>query len=594
MKPYPRDQFFAFSPLRGIAAALAGIFMLLSGYLWYLQVMKGEDYLGMAGSNRIRLIRRPAPRGLICDRYGTPLVDSRPGFDVEIIPDDVENRARVEQTLGAILGLQPGKVWERVRGRRSYSYLPVTIESDVSMEKVIAIEERQPFLDGVRVAVYPRRRYIYGETAAHLLGYLGMISPGELEELGERGYTRQDLVGKYGVEKACEQFLAGGAGVEGVQVDNRGYVDRVLYRRNPVPGDNVFLTIDLKLQRAAEEALADGAGAVVALDPRNGELLAMASSPAFDPGVFIPPVDDEMVRELMSDEERPLMNRAIQGLYPPGSLFKPVVALAALEQGAVSETTTHQCTGAFSLGRHHYRCWYEKGHGRVNLTDALMFSCNVFFYNTGLRTGRGGIAKMAEAFGFDELSGIDIPGEKRGVVPTEEWQRRQGLAFWSPGDTVVMAIGQGYTLVTPLREALVIATIANGGTIYRPTTLLRVSSPAGKLLESFRPHVVRKLPLKEKELALVREGLKRAVNSRSGTGQKARLDGVTIAGKTGTVQIGPDDNRRHHAWFIGYAPFEDPQIALAVLLEGKESGGFFAAPAAKKIFAARFGQEKKP
>lgn len=597
MKAYPEGAFFTSPRIRGIGISILSVFFLLTGYLWHMQVLNGAEYMNMARKNRVRLVRKRAPRGVIYDRQGDLLVDNRASFDVEVIPEDVEDMERVEERLSEVLGIDQKKVRERIRGQRAFTYLPVTVESDVTLEEVLAIEERQPMLAGVQVGVYPRRRYIYSTSAAHLLGYLGMINPEELERLRGRGYTPQDLIGRAGVEKSYERFLAGRAGGQGVQVDNRGYLDKVLYRQEPEQGCALHLTLDLKTQQAAESVLGDGGGAVVALDPRNGELLAMASGPAYDPNAFVPPVDNEIVRDLMSREDHPLVNRAIQGVYPPGSTFKPIVALAALESGAVQKNTTFECTGLFTLGRHPYKCWLERGHRRLNIVDALMFSCNVFFYNTGLRTGRDAIARMACEFGVDELSGIDLPGEKAGVVPTEDWLKEMRIGRWNPGDTVVMAIGQGYVLLTPLRQAMIMAAIANGGKIYRPRVVKQVVSPLGDIVERYQAQLIREIPLREKDLQLVREGLWKVVSSNFGTGQKARLEGVAIAGKTGTVQVGPEGKRRNHAWFVGYAPYADPRIVIAVLLEGKESGGFFAAPAAKKIFAAYFGvnpEDKAP
>ena len=495
---------------------------------------------------------------------------------------------RTEECLSRLLGMDRETVRERVHGPRAAAYLPVTVKGDVTLEEALAIEERQPILGGIRVGVYPRRRYVHAATAAHVLGYLGMISRDELEKLSGQGYTQQDLIGKAGIEKGYEQFLAGRAGEEGIQVDNRGYLDRVLYRQEAEEGCALHLALDLKTQQAAESILEGGAGAVVALDPRNGDVIAMASTPAYDPNVFVPPVDNKAVRDVISCPDHPLINRAIQGLYAPGSTFKPVVALAALDSGAISKDTTFECTGLFTLGRHPYKCWLERGHKRVNVVDALMFSCNVFFYNTGLRTGRKEIARMASEFGVDELSRIDLPGEKAGVLPTDDWLKKMGIGRWNPGDTVVMAIGQGYTLLTPLREAVIMAAIANGGKIYKPRVVTQVISPLGDVVERMDPQIVREIPLRETDLGVVREGLARVVGSNYGTGQKARVAGVAIAGKTGTVQVGGEGKKKNHAWFVGYAPCDDPRIVVAVFLEGKESGGFFAAPAAKKIFASYF------
>jgi penicillin-binding protein 2 len=303
-------------------------------------------------------------------------------------------------------------------------------------------------------------------------------------------------------------------------------------------------------------------------------------------------VDAEVVHDCISSETRPLFNRAIQGLYPPGSVFKPLTALAALESGAMNKSSGISCSGIFMLGKHPYKCWLERGHGSVTMVDAIMMSCNVFFYNAGIRAGRDEMVTMACEFGLDEKTGIDIPGERSGVVPTAAWCAARGITRWNPGDTVVMAIGQGYVLLTPLRAAVYMAAIANGGTLYTPHVVNRIVSPLGDLVERFAPAPAGHIDVSERNLALVQEGLKKVVNSNFGTGQKARLEGVAIAGKTGTVQVGPEEMRVNHSWFVGYAPCDQPRVVIAVLLEHKESGGFFAAPAAKKVFAAHFGVEE--
>ncbi len=589
LERFPEEALFPTPAVRVIACIVAAALLVILCCLWYVQAVRGAEYREMGRSNRVRLVRRPAPRGAIRDRRGEILADSRVSFDVEVVPGDVEDMDEAEEALGGILGIAPEEVRARIAAGRSYAYLPVTVEADAGEEAMLAIEERRPGLAGVQVGVRPRRSYPHGRLLSHVLGHLGAIDPGEFERLRERGYTRQDFVGKSGIEKRCERFLAGAAGAEGIQVDSRGYLDRVLYRRDPVPGAAVYLTVDLATQRAAEAALEGEVGAVVALDPATGAVLAMASSPGYDPAAFLPPAETELIRALMSDPSLPLVNRATQGVYSPGSTFKPLVALAALESGAISGETRFTCTGAFFLGRRPFKCWLEKGHGAVAVEDALMYSCNVFFYNAGHRAGRDELVRVASAFGFDEPTGIDLPGERAGVAPTAAWRERRGMRAWYPGDTVVMSIGQGYLSFTPLRAATLIAAVANGGKLPRPFLVERVVSPLGETLLEGRPETAREIPLRPGDLALVQEGLRRAVNSRYGTGQKARLKGVEVAGKTGTVQVGTEERRKNHAWFIGYAPAGEPRIALAVLLEGRESGGFFAAPVAQKILAAYFG-----
>jgi penicillin-binding protein 2 len=589
MNPYKHGHFPDARRISGVRFLIIAAFVFLTAYLWRMQVLNGGHYYRMALNNSVRLVRRPAPRGLIFDRAGMTLVDNRPSFDVEVVLEDVEDEDFLVKKLSGILGLPEEEVRKRKSGYRTLSYLPVTIASDIDMEKVLAIEGLQPSLAGVRIGVYPRRRYVYGDTAAHVLGYVGKISPGELELLAEQGYTQKDLIGKAGLEKQYERILSGTSGGEEIQVDSRGYLDRVLYREDPVPGCDIHLNLDISTQRAAESALKDASGAVVAVDPRNGAVLAMASSPSYNPNDLVPPVASKTVRNLFRNEEHPMVNRCVQGVYPPGSTFKPLVALAALDSGAIEKNTTFKCIGYFMLGRHPYRCWYSEGHGYVSVVDAIMLSCNVFFYNAGRRAGRAAIVDEAREFGMTEETGIDLPSEKCGVVPTEEWLTRRGITRWNPGDTVVLAIGQGYLSLTPLRAAMNIVAIANGGKIYRPRVVNRVVSPIGDTMYRYPPELMKEVSLKRENLKLVREGLRKAIGSVFGTGKKAALEEVDIAGKTGTVQIGPEGARRNHSWFVGYAPYESPRIVVAVILEEKESGGFYAAPAAQKIFAAYFG-----
>ncbi|MDD5557118.1 MAG: penicillin-binding protein 2 [bacterium] len=593
MRSFSRESSFSSPRVRIIGLLIAAVLAFFTLSLWRMQVLQGETYARMARTNRVRFVRIPAPRGRIHDRHGAILAENRPGFDVELIPEDVEDREATIGLLGGILGEDPAAVRRKVDAGRPVPYLPVTIAGDVDERTMLAVEERQPMLAGVQIGVYPRRRYVHGALAAHLIGSIGMISPGEYAELEEAGYSRRDLVGKSGLEKTYERRLTGRAGGAGIQVDSRGRLDRVIYRVEPEPGCALFLSIDLETQRAAEAVLEGNKGAVVALDPRNGEVLALASSPAFDPNVFVPPVDSPTVRGIISDPEHALVNRAIMGLYPPGSLMKPLTAFAALERGGVGEETRFSCPGSFTLGRRTYKCWYDRGHGAVGVEEAIERSCNVFFYNAGLKAGRDEMARVASAFGMDAAAGIDLPGEKAGTVPTEAWLRDRGLTAWSGGDTVVMSIGQGYLLMTPLRAALIMGAIANGGTVWRPRAAARIVSPLGETVFRSEPEAAARVPLDPRHLAVVREGLRKAVATRFGTGQKARIDGVEVAGKTGTAQAGTEEARVNHSWFVGYAPFDDPRIVVAVMLEGKASGGFFAAPAARRVIAAhlRVGAE---
>jgi len=559
--------------------------------LWYIQVVKGEEYERLATENRIRLVRIPAPRGIIYDRSGEVLADNRPGFEVVVNLPEVEDRSDLIESLNKILSIEPARISTRLELFRERPFEPVRVASDVGIARATVLEERNPELKGVDVQVNPIRNYPHRQLLAHLLGYVGQISPRELQRLREEGYRPQDDIGKIGVEEAFDKYLRGEAGGEELQVDARGLRDRVLNRRDPRPGYDLHLTVDVRAQMILDELMDGFSGSAVALDPRTGDILALVSKPGFDPNLMVRPVPADYLRRLFSDPQAPLLNRALAGEYLPGSPFKLAVAIAALDSGEINPETEFECNGIFFLGRGAFRCWKEGGHGRLNLTEAIKGSCNIYFYQTGLEVGLDRIRETALALGLGESPGSGLKGERRGFFPSREWKRNNSGENWYPGDTVNLSIGQGYILVTPLQMALFTSAIANGGFLYRPRLVSKITSPEGKVVREYSPRLKRKLEIQDRIWNEVREGMFRVVNEAGGTGRAAFRPRPLISGKTGTAQVSAAPDQPTNAWFLAFAPSEDPTLALAMVLEGAGTGGEAAAPLAGEFFERYFSDE---
>ncbi len=582
-------------------------FALVGLRLWYLQVERGAQMRYYSEKNRIRLVRVPAPRGVVYDRNGEILIDNRPSFDVVFVPEDAgERRRQVLRTLAGYLGEEEAGLHQGVRapGGDRERYQGIVLRRDVDWQGVVALETHQLDLPGVSLRVAPKRYYPFGPLGAHLLGYVGEVSKSELAQ-DEGDYLGGDMVGKAGLEKAFDKDLRGEPGDQQVEVDALGRRVRVLQEEPDRSGGTLTLTLDRDLQEAADRALGEADGAIVALDPRSGEVLAMVSHPAYDPNVFARGIRSAEWRALVEDKKHPLNNRAVQGVFPPGSTFKVAVATGALEEGVVTPFTGVTCAGGIPFGKHFFRCWKKGGHGPVNLHKAIVESCDVFFYQVGRRLGVDGIAEYAHRLGLGLPTGIALPHEQIGTIPDTEWKRRRFSQPWFEGETLSVAIGQGYVTVTPLQMANLAATLANGGTRRRPFYVKRVVGVDGKVLE-VEPEVLGQAHLKKSTLAQVREGMRDVVMSESGTGKKARVPGIEVAGKTGTSQVvkmGEDRARanrgaqvmRDHAWFIAFAPFDAPEIAIACIVEhAGGGGGAFAAPVVQQVLAHYFGRNQGP
>jgi penicillin-binding protein 2 len=597
------DQDFYKQRLVRIAFCIAGAFFLLFIRLFYLQVIQGEELRRLSENNCIRLQSTNPSRGLIFDRNGTLLVDNRPAFDLNIVLKDAKPMEQTVKKLSKYINVPESELMSKIESDKTVpSYKPILLKKDIGRDALAAIEVRKFDLPGVIVDVKPRRHYIEQKTAAHLIGYLSEINPDELNSGEYPGYTVGDYIGKFGVEKIFEPFLQGKRGGRQVEVNVVGQVVRILKTVDAQPGQNIYLTVDMNVQKTAEALLKGKAGAVAAMDPQTGQILALASSPAFDPNIFVDGMSHEQWDALVSNPLRPLENKAIQGEYPPGSTFKIVTAIAGLEEGVIDKNTTFFCPGYYKYGNRVYRCWKPAGHGEVNVIKALAESCDVFFYQVGQKLGIDRLSMYAVASGLGSPTRINLDHEAAGLIPTSEWKRRRMGVEWQGGETLSVAIGQGYDLATPLQMLALISAVGNGGKLYKPLLLKSVRTPEGSIVLESKPQLVGKLPVSRQTLEIIREGLREVVNNPKGTAwSAAHVEGLDISGKTGTSQIIGRSSERNaskkessnhfepHAWFVAYAPSVDPKIAVSVMIEHGGHGSSAAAPIAKEIIKAYLG-----
>ena len=609
--PSPSDPFFD-QRLRLFGLLMVAAFALFLLRLFQLQVVEGDEHQRLSLRNSIRTERLAAPRGEILDRERRIIASTRPAFHLEVMPAEVRDPDRTLTVLAALLGDPSAALREEYgapRGRARFQ--PVRLADDLDWEHLARVESHRYALPGVLTEVRPYRTYPNGSLAAHLLGTLGEVRAQQLESERFAGYRAGDVVGQSGVEAALEPHLRGRAGGRNVVVDVAGRVVEILHRVEPDPGDRVVLALDLDLQRTAEEALAASAppgepvsGAVVALDPRTGDVLALVSIPSYDPNAFAGRVEPTLWKRLTEDPLKPLQDRALAGQYPPGSTYKPFVAAAALQEKLRTPRTTVFCPGAFAFGNRSYRCWKVGGHGTVDLHRSLMQSCDVYYYRAGLDLGIDRLGRYARSFGLGAPTGIALDGEKGGLVPTSEWKQRRFGEPWMPGETVSASIGQGYNLVTPLQLAVAYAAIANGGHVLRPRLVLEFERDDGSVEEQ-PVEVSSEVPVSAENLALVREGLHAVVDAPGGTGRRAQVPGLAVAGKTGTAQVVRLERtsgkkglaiprpHRDHAWFASFAPAEAPEIVVVVLIEHGGGGGANAAPVAQQVLA-RWWEKQQP
>ncbi|MFO7716084.1 penicillin-binding protein 2 [Desulfosarcina sp.] len=581
-----------------LSAALTVVvaaFVVLIARLLFLQVIEGEELRRLSEINSIRLKSVDAPRGLIYDTHDRLLVDNRPSYDLSIIIKDADPLAQTIAKLSRYSGIDETQLLESLeKAKGTQAFKPVMLKPDIDRDALAAIAVNRWDLPGIVVNVSPRRDYIYSPSTAHILGYMGEIGVEELKNKADSGYKTGDFIGKNGIERAREPWLRGKRGGQQVEVNATGQVVRVLNTVDAIPGHNIILSIDQNLQLTAEQLLVDKAGAAVAVDPSTGQVLAMASSPSFDQNDFISGISHDAWNALITDPLRPFENKAIQAEYPPASTYKIIAAAAGLEEGVIDAGSSVFCPGFLKFGNRTYRCWKKWGHGDVEILKALSESCDVYFYRLGQELGVDRLAWYARAFGLGEPTGIDLDHEAGGLVPTAQWKKKRTGVSWQKGETLSIVIGQGFNLTTPLQMAMVAASVGNGGTRYRPKIVKTIRTADGRTVYESVPEAVGRLPISEKNLQLVREGLFKVVNDRHGTAWASRLEGMSMCGKTGTAQVvGRRDNDadgaserepiKDHAWFVAYAPRDNPKIAVAVMVEHGEHGSSAAAPVAAEI-----------
>jgi len=593
------------------------LFLVLSLELANLQIRQGAVFASLADGHRIRTTKITAPRGLIYDRSGELLATNRPAFTLSLWLMELKEKdlAHTLDRLSSLLGVDREELEKKVKNQIGRSFEPVRLLRDITPEQLTLVEENKADLPGVIIEVEPIREYVHGALAAHLLGYVGEINEEQYERLKDKGYTPGEIIGQSGLEAVYDEYLHGKNGGRQVEVNHRGNPVRVMGTIDPVPGKNLVLTIDAGLQAVAEKALEKAlddlqhnpydphpnakAGAAVVIDVRTGEVLALASRPTFDPNEFAAGISSKRWNELIKDPLHPFNNRAIAGTYPPGSTFKMLTAIAALEEGKTTPEEQIVDHGVYWIIPK--KDWKPGGHGLVNVVKAIKESCDIYFYEMARRLGIDTIAKYARQFGFGAKTGIDLPGEATGLLPSTLWKKTAYQTKnppwirepqWLLAEDLDAGIGQGYHNYTPLQMAVYTSMIANGGVRYRPHLVKRITDNNGEVIKEFAPEILGRVELSDKTLAAVRQGMREA-SLPGGTAAASFWNyPIPVASKTGTAEDPPRDDQ---AWYVGYAPFDKPEIAVAVIVEQGGHGSSAATPVAKAIFDAYFhlGEQKE-
>uniref|UniRef100_UPI0040567529 penicillin-binding protein 2 n=1 Tax=Candidatus Electrothrix sp. TaxID=2170559 RepID=UPI0040567529 len=587
------------------SVVLAFFFIILITRLWYLQIQQGDAYTALAENNRVRHLEIAAPRGNILDRKGREIVTNRPSFNVVWVREKNRVDDALLKKIASILNIEISELLARTRKMvGTPGHIPIRLAEELSWDQVAYIENNRMELPGIKIEVVPQRVYHYGNLASHLIGYLGEISPKELTSPSYAGYKSGDMIGKMGLEKLREKDLRGEKGRHYMEVNALGFEQRNLKGLEPLPGNDLQLTIDVDLQQTAEDLMMkdNKSGAVVAIEVNTGRLLVLASSPVLELDKFLGGISTKHWKAMLSNPHHPLINKIVQGQYPPASTYKIVTAIAALAEGVISPENSVYCPGHYRFGNRTYRCWKKTGHGAMNLKQAMAQSCDVYFYQVGQRLGVNRIASYATRLGLGRKTGVAMEHEKSGLIPTSEWKLRRYKSPWQEGETLSIAIGQGFNLVTPLQLALMTATVANGGTLYKPGMIEKVRDPDDHIIDQFEPTVLDRFDDQGSNLEVIKESLIEAVNGRRGTGRRAKLENIIVAGKTGTAQVVRLKQYKHlkeedipykyrdHAWFTCFAPAQHPEIAVTVLVEHGLHGGSVAAPIAKAVLKKYFGQ----
>ncbi len=586
--------------------------------LWYVQIYKGEYYRKRSETNRVRRIEISVPRGVIYDRNGEVLLGNRPFYDLVYVPQYVVDRDATLKVLSRLLHVPTQQFEQRIRMAQGQpKFVPVDLKRNLSQHEVSVIESNKIFLPGVEVQVVPRRDY-KPNTPPHLVGYLREIDKDMLEKMNEKHpnnpYMPGDLVGKQGLEARWEEYLRGKRGFQLIQVDAHGRRTHSTDESGwevpvvpAIPGSDLELSIDLELQNAVKDAFNGKYGAVIVLDPRNGEILAEVSEPGFDPTLMQNGLSPEDWRALTSNPFKPFLDKTTGGEFAPGSIYKPIVAIAGLEEGVVTPDKQFYCPGHFELGNQTFACHDRAGHGFVDMRRAMMKSCDVYFYHLGVELGVDRIAKYAQAFGLGNRLGVDLNSERPGLVPTSAWKQLVHRFPWTMGDTPNVSIGQGYNLATPMQMAAMYAAFANGGKVWRPYVVKKITNHVGETVLEEKPHLVQETSIvKPQTFKIIQNILKDVVMDKDGTGHRAVVEGHTIAGKTGSVQVVSLKKNRNqtdvsikwkeHAIFAAFTPVENPEIAIIVVSQNDKVGGGgskAAAPVAQKIIKTYYDLKTK-
>lgn len=587
MKIY-EDLRSAQARLDGLQNGLLALVALLLLQFWLLQGVNSKRYRELAENNKIRTLSIAAPRGMLTDRNGRILAENKPAFKIVVTIGPSGSIDKISKTLAPLLKVDEAEIFHKLSRPRA-AYQPVTVKAKATFEDVAAVESRRVEIPEVSVEVVPVRSYPQARSASHVVGRVGEVTDRQLKQPAFADFEPGRVVGQSGLEALYNDDLTGADGLRRMVVNSRGIEIELSEDQPARAGGAVELTLSADLQTAMEAAFKDRAGSAVALDPMTGEILGLVSSPGFDPNNFTSGIERSVWDSLTRDPKTPLLNRAIQGQYAPGSLFKVVVAAAGLEEGLITPESTTFCPGRASIYGHVFKCNKPAGHGYVSLGRAIGESCNVYFYQLGARLEIGRLAAYARKFGLGSVSAVDLPNEASGLIPDPAWKERLFKTPWYQGETISVSIGQGQVLATPLQMARMMAAIANGGRLVQPHIVRLV---AGRPVVYEPP---RSLGFKPSTVAAIRRGLFMAVNS-GGSAGLARIVGLDVAGKTGSAQVVSSakltkgiESIQPHAWFSGFAPLENPRMVIAVLVDNGGSGGAAAAPVARAIFEKFFG-----
>ncbi len=579
-----------------ITAVLITLFLLfVFSRLWYLQIIKGDKYNELSINNRIRITRIPDSRGRILSKRNEVLVKNIPSFDLNLIPQDTPDIEKSIKDVAALLNLDQKKLWKKHEKRKNRPpFEPLTLKEELPWKEMSLVLSRKMDLPGITVAVVPKRFYCLGNFAPHVFGFLGKANNKELKKYSSKKYLASDLVGKHGLERWGEKYLKGKPGGLQTEVDVFGNRKKILAEIYPVNGQDIIVSIDPVLQKKAEDLLKDKVGSVVAMAPDNGEIIVLASSPGFSPNLFARGIRQKNWEKLINNPYKPLLNRALQSQQPPGSVFKTITAIACLEEKAVDPHKKIFCPGYYKIGNRTFRCWKREGHGWVDMKEAITQSCDCYFYDIGLAVGIDNISKYAKMFGLGEKTGIAYDDEKKGLVPSSAWKEKKYGTPWQKGETLNTSIGQGFLLTTPLQIAAAYCGVANGNFIPKPRIVLEIQQNSVKKV--FKEEKKQLLRVSDKTLLYIKDALVATVNEPAGTGRRAKIKDVLVAGKTGTAQVvsiksNVEEEKeipfklRDHAWFVAFAPAEKPEIVVCVLVEHGGHGGVAAAPIAKEIIS---------